>query len=85
MENRAENDRTQWFSNEYDFNELLQKALAKLTNKDRQVILWRYSEGRGIDEISQLLDINKKSTSNRVYRCMELLRKEILELKGKIK
>lgn len=51
------------------------KALAKMSVADRQIIQWRHIEEKSNDEIAALLAITVASATNRIYRCMERLRK----------
>lgn len=82
LEHNAGSDPTVSDTGNYDVD-LLNKAMASLEEEDRKIILWRHYDRLGIDEIARLLAINKKSASNRVYRCMERLKKECIKLKAK--
>lgn len=53
----------------------IMKALAKMSVADRQIIQWRHIEEKSNDEIAALLAITVASATNRIYRCMERLRK----------
>jgi RNA polymerase sigma factor (sigma-70 family) len=83
----AESTQPQQNNDFQQFNEdrinLLHRALSRLNKKDQEIITWRHLELKPIDEIAQKLAINKDSASNRVYRCMERLKKEIKLLTGK--
>ena len=54
---------------------MLEQAMKQLEPEDRQIILWRHIENKKPEEIAQLLDITIPSAGNRIYRCMERLRK----------
>lgn len=56
-------------------HEHIMRALAKMPAADRQIIQWRHIEGRSGDEIAKLLAITVASATNRIYRCMQRLRK----------
>lgn len=54
---------------------ILEQAMKQLEPEDRQIIIWRHIENKRSEEIAQLLDITIPAATNRVYRCMERLRK----------
>lgn len=58
-----------------DLLNLLKKAMQELSEEDRQIITWRHIDLKSSDEIGRLLAITKESATNRIYRCMEKLRK----------
>lgn len=51
------------------------KALAKMVAMDRQIIEWRHIYGKSNEEIATLLTISAEAATNRIYRCMQRLRK----------
>ncbi|MFT3750781.1 MAG: sigma factor-like helix-turn-helix DNA-binding protein [Agriterribacter sp.] len=61
-------------------HELIMRALEKMTAEDRQIIQWRHIEEKTSDEIAALLAIKVPSATNRIYRCMERLRKLVEEM-----
>lgn len=61
-------------TNEKLYN-LLQQALSKIDPQDRQIIQWRHIDEKPNDEIAALLGITTPAATNRIYRCMERLRK----------
>ncbi|MFT4016190.1 MAG: sigma-70 family RNA polymerase sigma factor [Agriterribacter sp.] len=61
-------------------HELIMRALEKMTAEDRQIIQWRHIEEKTPDEIAALLAIKVPSATNRIYRCMERLRKLVEEM-----
>lgn len=56
-------------------HEDIMRALAKMSVADRQIIQWRHIEEKSNDEIAALLAITVGSATNRIYRCMQRLRK----------
>ncbi len=54
---------------------ILEQAMAKMEEEDRKIIIWRHIEEKNCDEIASILDINTASATNRIYRCMNRLRK----------
>jgi len=55
-------------------------ALEKMSAADRQIIHWRHIEERSNDEIAGFLAITIASATNRIYRCMQRLRKLVEEM-----
>jgi RNA polymerase sigma factor (sigma-70 family) len=55
----------------------LENAISKMGPQDRQIVLWRHIELKSNEEIAILLNITIPSATNRIYRCMERLRKQI--------
>lgn len=58
-------------------------ALQKMTADDRQIIQWKHFEGKSNDEIANILAITVPSFTNRLYRCMQRLRKLVEEIEKK--
>lgn len=58
----------------------IMQALKKMSAADRQIIQWRHIEEKSNDEIAVLLAIKVESATNRIYRCMQRLRKLIEEM-----
>ncbi len=56
------------------------RALAKMDAADRQIIQWRHIEEKSNDEIAGLLAITVASATNRIYRCMQRLRKLVEDM-----
>lgn len=54
--------------------EKLQKALNKLSRRQKEVIYLHYYNGMSYGEIEQILSINRQSVRNHIYRAMETLR-----------
>lgn len=69
---------------ESEEGEILQEnmmlALAKMSAADRQIIQWRHLEEKSNDEIAKILAITTESATNRIYRCMQRLRKLVDEI-----
>lgn len=59
---------------------LIMQALEKMTAEDRQIIQWRHIEEKSPDEIAKILAITIPSATNRIYRCMQRLRKLVEEM-----
>ncbi|MFH5834038.1 RNA polymerase sigma factor [Halalkalibaculum sp. DA384] len=52
----------------------LQKALNKLPERQKEVILLHFFNGMSYGEIEEILSINRQSVYNHIYRAMETLR-----------
>jgi len=59
----------------------IMQALIKMSDEDRQIIQWRHIEEKSNDEIAALLAITVASATNRIYRCMQRLRKLVEEMR----
>jgi len=59
--------------------ELLDKAMNKLGNRQREAIYLRYVVGLGYDELGEILDLNYQSARNLIYRGIEKLRASCLK------
>lgn len=57
-----------------------QKALAKLTEGQREVFLLNRIEGKRHKEIAELLNISRKAVEKRLYTALEKLRRDIKEI-----
>ena len=53
----------------------LQRALQKLDDKERAVVLLRYFEEEKIETIGQMLDLNVSTVKSRLYRAIEKLKR----------
>ncbi len=53
-------------------------AIAKLTNRQREVLFLRFHANMSHEEIAHLLSLNYQSVSNLMFRAMKMLRKEML-------
>ena len=62
----------------------IMQSMAKMSAADRQIIQWRHIEEKSPDEIAALLAIKVESTTNRIYRCMQRLRKLVDEMEKKL-
>jgi RNA polymerase sigma-70 factor (ECF subfamily) len=60
--------------------ELLRQALQKLTDDDRNLILWRHFEQLTAHDIAQSLQISEAAAGKRCLRAVERLRKILLDL-----
>ena len=54
---------------------MLDDALAKLRERDRQAVALRYLQGRPLREVGQVLGVSEEAARKRVDRCVEKLRK----------
>src|SRR5690625_5658543 len=59
--------------------EELQKALNQLSNQQKEVLYLHYFNGMSYGEIEEILNINRQSVRNHMYRAMTYLR-TILDL-----
>ena len=57
---------------------LVQKALAELSNRQREIIFLKFFNNLDYEEIADLLDINYQSVVNHVHRAIQKLRKSSL-------
>lgn len=53
----------------------LRRALQKLDDKERAVVLLRYFEDEKLETIGQMLDLNVNTVKSRLYRAMDKLKK----------
>ena len=67
----AENDEDDSEARRY---ELLEKAMRKLSNRQREAIYLRFVNGLDYDELGEILQMNYQSARNLVYRGVEKLR-----------
>ncbi|TQV71558.1 sigma-70 family RNA polymerase sigma factor [Aliikangiella marina] len=58
-----------------DLSKLTQKALAELSEDLRMAFLLKHFDGRSIEEISQILEINPNTVKNRIFRAVNQLKK----------
>lgn len=62
------------YSSLEDLYLVLEQSLQEMKPADKELIIWRYLEGKSITQISELLGIGKASASNKLYRCITALR-----------
>ncbi|WP_209309659.1 RNA polymerase sigma factor [Tamlana crocina] len=74
------NESPEFLMQETEYNDKLQKALANLTEAQREAFLMNRVEGKRFKEIATLLDISTKAVEKRIYGALEKLRKDIKEL-----
>lgn len=55
----------------------VQNALSFLTEKQRQCIQLRFTEGKSYDEIAELMNVSVETSRTIIYRGMKVLRKHI--------
>lgn len=60
--------------NENEKLRLLDKAMKKLSDRQREAIYLRYVKGHTYDELSRILEMNYQSTRNLIHRGMNKLR-----------
>lgn len=63
--NKEENEKT---------SEMVEFILSKLTIRQREIIYYRYIEGKSIEEISLLTEMNSQSVSNVIQRSFNKIR-----------
>ena len=64
-----------------DQKDQLNQALAKLNEKDREIVVMRYVSGLKLDEIADVLEIGLSATKMRLQRALEEL-KQYMTSKG---
>jgi RNA polymerase sigma-70 factor (ECF subfamily) len=68
-------------SEQFDANlETLQRAIAHLPIRQQEVINLKYYHDFTLDEIAKLMDVNKQSVSNLLFRSYAILRKHLKNL-----
>lgn len=60
----------------------LSTALAKLTEKDREIVVLRFVSGLKLDEIAEVLEIGLSATKMRLQRAMEELKQHFTGMGG---
>lgn len=65
-----------FIDNEYDENTKItvESILSRLTIRQREIIYYRYIEGKSIDEIGKLTNMNNQSVSNIIQRSFSKIR-----------
>ena len=63
-----------------DRRRVLWKALGKLSQQDREIIVLKHLEGRKYDEISEILQIARGTVMSRLYRARQNLKKVVSRL-----
>lgn len=53
----------------------LQRALEKLDNQERAIVVLRYFEEEKIDNIGKIMELNVNTVKSRLYRAMDKLKK----------
>lgn len=66
----------------YDENNELASAIARLPENYRQVIILKFSQGFSDDEISNILDISKDNVAKRIQRGKKKLKSFLSEVGG---
>ncbi|MFL1011853.1 RNA polymerase sigma factor [Flavisericum labens] len=74
------NESPEFLMQESEYNVKLQKALANLTEAQREAFMMNRVEGKRFKEIAEILDISTKAVEKRIYGALEKLRKDIKEL-----
>ena len=74
------NETPEFIMQENEYNDKLQKALAKLTEAQRVAFMMNRVEGKRFKEIAELLDISTKAVEKRIYGALKKLREDIKEL-----
>lgn len=74
------NESPEFLMQENQYMEKLQKALANLTDAQREAFMMNRIEGKRFKEIADILDISTKAVEKRIYGALEKLRKDIKEL-----
>ncbi|NNK40302.1 MAG: RNA polymerase sigma factor [Winogradskyella sp.] len=71
------NQSPQYIMEEEEFKQKLQKAIALLTDAQREVFLLNRIEGKKYREIAELLDISQKAVEKRMSGALQTLREKI--------
>jgi RNA polymerase sigma factor (sigma-70 family) len=74
------NESPEFLMQETEYMEKLQKALANLTDAQREAFMMNRVEGKRYKEIADILEISTKAVEKRIYGALEKLRKDIKEL-----
>ncbi|GAA3567274.1 RNA polymerase sigma factor [Snuella lapsa] len=74
------NENPEFLMQESEYMDKLQRALANLTDAQREAFMMNRVEGKRFKEIAKLLDISTKAVEKRIYGALEKLRKDIKEL-----
>lgn len=65
-----------------DQKEQLSKALERLSEKDREIVVLRFVSGLKLEEIAEVLDIGLSATKMRLQRAMEELKQNFAGMGG---
>ena len=71
------NQNPEYLLEEDEFKQKLQKAIALLTNAQREVFLLNRIEGKKYREIAELLEISQKAVEKRMSGALKILREHI--------
>ncbi|MBU3822688.1 sigma-70 family RNA polymerase sigma factor [Flavobacteriaceae bacterium XHP0103] len=74
------NESPEFLLREKEYMDKLQKALANLTDAQREAFMMNRVEGKRFKEIAAILDISTKAVEKRIYGALEKLRQDIKEL-----
>ncbi len=74
------NESPEFLLEEKEYRAKFEKALAKLSDGQREAFLLNRVEGKRHKEIAELLGISRKAVEKRIYAALENLRKEIEEI-----
>lgn len=74
------NENPEFLMQEKEYHSKLQKALANLTDAQREAFMMNRVEGKRFKEIAEILEISTKAVEKRIYGALEKLRKDIKEL-----
>ncbi|MBJ6366903.1 RNA polymerase sigma factor [Snuella sedimenti] len=74
------NENPEFLMQESEYMDKLQRALANLTDAQREAFMMNRVEGKRFKEIAKILDISTKAVEKRIYGALEKLRRDIKEL-----
>lgn len=74
------NENPEFLMQESEYHDKLQKALANLTDAQREAFMMNRVEGKRFKEIAEILGISTKAVEKRIYGALAKLRKDIKEL-----
>lgn len=74
------NENPQFLLEEKEYLNKFEKALAKLSDGQREAFMLNRVEGKRHKEIAEILGISRKAVEKRIYAALENLRKEIDEI-----
>lgn len=63
-----------------ELREMVQKMLDVLTDRQREIIYYRYMEELSIEEIALLMDMNYQSVQNTIQRSIKKIRESMLQI-----
>jgi RNA polymerase sigma factor (sigma-70 family) len=62
---------------EKNIKKILSSSIAKLPNRQKEIIYLKYTEGFNYDEIAELLNIDKASARTLLYRSLKTIKEQL--------